>query len=217
MSQPIVFERLDALGVRVKVIEDGSGGGGPVTIPVGSQSQAGILRLALDTETTGTENHLAATAGQVGGAKQAAAIANAGVATVTGNVTALTTRVTNAESSITGIDTRVTTLEGSSGGGTGTVTIDPSGGLQETSSGLGVKVSGAIQLTSGYVTVRSAGNTQLGVVRSLAPASFYTGVGYIATEYVPSGTAHQALFDRVTVVEGSLGDISTALAAFLRI
>lgn len=117
MSQPIVFERLDALGVRVKSIEDsGGGGGGTVTIPVGSQTQAGILRLSLDSEVTAEQHGLAATASQVFGAKNSAAIANSGVSTVTGNVTALTTRVVGVEVDLAGLDYRVTDLESSNAG-----------------------------------------------------------------------------------------------------
>lgn len=73
MSQPVVFQRLDALADRIETVEvivdSGWGGGGiidgEVIIPIGSQSQSGILRLAKDSELQVGNNILASTAGQV--------------------------------------------------------------------------------------------------------------------------------------------------------
>lgn len=89
--QPIVFKRLDALDAKIDAID--TGGGGTVVIPIGTQTTAGIVRLAQYSEVTAGQNSLAATASQVWGAENAAAIANAGVATVS-------TRVADLESDV---------------------------------------------------------------------------------------------------------------------
>lgn len=183
---------------------------GGVNIPIGSQTVTGILRLAQDSEVTAEQNGLAATASQVSGAKTAAAIANAGVATANTNITTL--------------DTRVTALEGSSGGGS--VTVSPTGGLEDTGTGLAIKLraselgvfhfTGLHRDANGLIAALGSDTTR-GSVYTVPETVFASGTAQTSASKVPQASAHLALYNRVTAVEDSLGDISTALAAFLRI
>lgn len=208
MSQPIVFQRLDELLDRVEVVEtiiDSGGGDGELVIPIGSQIQAGILRLATDSEVQGDNNVLAATAGQVAGAKTAAAIANAGVSTVSARVDAL------------------------ENAGEAEVTLSPTGGIHDTTDGLGIKLNngGPVVVVSAsglYISTAGLGlqaayanANNRGSVRTTPESMFADNNVSTADYYVPQASAHQALYNRVTTVESSLGDVSAALAAFLRI
>lgn len=147
---------------------------------------------------------------------------------------------------ITGAETRISTLETSSGTGdvtTGqmntaianaiaplatTVALNAVSTVANAATPAARTITTVAPLTGGgnlsanrTLAVSSATTAAPGVVRPFPASAFVDGedpqINWAKPDEVPSGGAHQHLINRVVVLESSIGDISTALAAFLRV
>lgn len=210
------FEPVRALQTRTITTTAPLTGGGDLSanrtlgVSTATTSATGVVQLATTTEaTTGTDTTKAV---NPAGLSSHVASKIAGLATAA-SVTTLGTTVANHE-------TRIATLE-TSGTGT-TVTINPNGGLQNTAEGLGIRLDSewsGLSIGANGISVIQATYSAPGAVITYGPNAFEPDPDWPDDTYqaAPNVSAHQNIVNRVVTLENSIGDISTALAAILRV